>query len=69
MKRQHLQETNQVEIDLSTNRTVFMPFAESKETIKTAADILTNKLLDYVNSDGNIKNLTPDKIFGKKERL
>ena len=69
MKRQHLQETNRVEIDLSTNKTVFMPFVESKETIKTVAGVLTNKLLDYVNSGGNIKNLTPDKIFGKKERL
>ena len=69
MKRQNLQETNRVEIDLSTNKTVFMPYLESKEAIKTAADILTNKLLDYVNLGGNIKNLTPDKIFGKKERL
>lgn len=69
MKRQHLQETNRVEIDLSTNRTVFMPYVESKEALKTAANLLTNKLLDYVNSGGEIKNLTPDKIFGKKERL
>jgi len=69
VKRQHLQETNRVEIDLSTNKTVFMPFAESNETLKTAADVLTNKLLDYVNSGGNVKNLTPDKVFGKKEIL
>ena len=69
MKRQHLQETNRVEIDLSTNRTVFMPYVESKEALKTAANLLTNKLLDYVNSGGYTKNLTPDKIFGKKERL
>ena len=46
-----------------------MPFAESNETLKTAADVLTNKLLDYVNSGGNVKNLTPDKVFGKKEIL
>ena len=69
MKRQNLQETNRVEIDLSTNKTVFMSFAESNETLKTAADVLTNKLLDYVNSGGNVKNLTPDKVFGKKEIL
>ena len=46
-----------------------MPYVESKDTLKTAASLLTNKLLDYVNSGGYIKNLTPDKIFGKKERL
>ena len=69
MKRQNLQETNRVEIDFSANKTVFSPFEENNRIINTAAEILTNKFLDFVKSGGNVKNLTPDKVFGKKEIL
>ena len=65
MKRQ---ETNQIEIDLPTSKTVRLPFEENSHLVTNAAGILTNKLLDYVRVGGNVKNLTPDKIFGRKER-
>ena len=65
MKRQ---ETNQIEIDLSTSKTVRLPFEENSHLVTNAAGILTNKFLDYVRAGGNVKNLTPDKIFGRKDR-
>jgi len=60
------QETNQIEIDLSTSKTVRLPFEENSQIITTAAGILTNKFLDHVRVGGNVKNLTPDQIFGRK---
>ncbi len=58
-----------MEIDLSTNETEISPFEADKELINKAASILANKLLDFANSGGDIKNITPKDIFGKKEEL
>ena len=69
MKRHYLDEINKVEINLSTNQTKTYPFEADKEQLTIAANILTNKILDFANNGGDIKNLTPKDLFGKKEEL
>ena len=69
MKRHYLEEFNKVEINLSTNQTETYPFEADKEQLTIAASILANKILDFANNGGDIKNITPKDIFGKKEEL
>ena len=69
MKRHYLEEFNKVEINLSTNETEFSPFEADKEQLTIAASILASKILDFANQGGDIKNLTPKTLFGKKEEL
>ena len=69
MKRYYLEEFNKVEIDLSTNKTEISPFEADKEQLTIAASILTSKILDFANSGGDIKNITPKTLFGNKEEL
>ena len=69
MKRHYLDEINRVEINLSTNETENYPFEADQSTILRAASILANKILDFANQGGDIKNITPKDIFGKKEEL
>ena len=69
MKRHYLDEINKVEINLSTNQTVNSPFEANKEQLTIAASILASKILDFASNGGDIKNLTPKALFGKKEEL
>ena len=69
MKRHYLDEINKVEINLSTNETENYPFEADQSTILRAANILANKILDFANSGGYIKNITPKTLFGNKEEL
>ena len=69
MKRHYLDEINKVEINLSTNETENYPFEADQNTILRAASILANKILDFANNGGDIKNITPKALFGKKEEL
>ena len=69
MKRHYLDEINKVEINLSTNATENYPFEADQSTILRAASILANKILDFANQGGDIKNITPNTLFGKKEEL
>ena len=69
MKRHYLEEFNKVEIDLSTNETENYPFEADQSTILRAASILANKILDFANQGGDIKNITPKTLFGNKEEL
>ena len=69
MKRHYLDEINRVEIKLSTNETENYPFEADQNTILRAASILANKILDFANQGGDIKNITPKTLFGKKEEL
>ena len=69
MKRHYLDEFNKVEINLSTNQTEISPFEADKELINKVSSILANKILDFANNGGDIKNITPKDIFGKKEEL
>ena len=69
MKRHYLDEFNKVEINLSTNETEKFPFEADQSTILRAASILANKILDFANQGGDIKNITPKTLFGNKEEL
>ena len=69
MKRHYLDEINKVEINLSTNETENYPFEADQSTILKAASILANKILDFANQGGDIKNITPKTLFGNKEEL
>ena len=69
MKRHYLDEINKVEINLSTNETEKYPFEADQSTILRAANILANKILDFANQGGDIKNITPKTLFGNKEEL
>ncbi|MBQ8196616.1 MAG: hypothetical protein IJZ73_00995 [Clostridia bacterium] len=69
MKRHYLDEINKVEINLSTNETEKYPFEADQSTILKAASILANKILDFANNGGDIKNITPKTLFGNKEEL
>jgi hypothetical protein len=69
LKRHYLDEINKVEINLSTNETETYPFEADQSTILIAASILANKILDFANQGGDIKNITPKTLFGNKEEL
>ena len=69
MKRHYLDEINKVEINLSTNETENYPFEADQSTILRAASIRANKILDFANQGGDIKNITPKTLFGNKEEL
>ena len=69
MKRHYLEEFNKVEVNLSTNQTETYLFEADKEQLTIAASILASKILDFANQGGDIKNLTPKALFGKKEEL
>ena len=58
-----------MEINLSTNETENYPFEADQSTILRAASILANKILDFANQGGDIKNITPKTLFGNKEKL
>ncbi len=58
-----------MEINLSTNETENYPFEADQSTILRAASILANKILDFANQGGDIKNITPKTLFGNKEEL
>ena len=58
-----------MEINLSTNETENYPFEADQSTILRAASILANKILDFANNGGDIKNITPKTLFGNKEEL
>ena len=58
-----------MEINLSTNETENYPFEADQSTILKAASILANKILDFANNGGDIKNITPKSLFGNKEEL
>ncbi len=58
-----------MEINLSTNETENYPFEADQELINKVASILANKILDFANQGGDIKNITPKTLFGNKEEL
>ena len=59
---------NTVEVDLLTGQTEKGRLSLPKEKIETSASILANLLLDFVKGGGSTEELTPDKVFGRKEK-
>ena len=59
---------NTVEVDLSTGQTEKGRLNLPKERLDPSAKILANILLDYARNDGNMDDLTPDKVFGRRKQ-
>jgi hypothetical protein len=57
---------NTVTVDLVTKQIKAGRLILSAETIKASGTLLANKMLDYVLSGGDPKQLTPTSIFGRK---
>ena len=58
---------NTVEVYLSTEHKEKGRLNPPKEIIQTSAKILADILLDYARNGGNMDDLTPENVFGKKE--
>ena len=56
-----------VEVDLSTGQTEKGRLNLPKERLEASAKILANILLDYARNGGNMDDLTPDKVFGRRK--
>ena len=60
---------NTVEIDFLTGLTEKGRLSLPDKQITTSAKILAGILLDYARAGGNLDSLTPESVFGKKEKL
>ncbi|MDD7458044.1 MAG: hypothetical protein PUK83_06435 [Clostridia bacterium] len=58
---------NTVEVDLSTGQTEKGRLNLPKERSEASTIILANILLDYARNGGNMDDLTPDKVFGRRK--
>jgi len=59
---------NNVEVDLLTGETEKGRLNLPKERLEASAKILANILLDYARIGGNMDDLTPDKVFGRRKQ-
>ena len=60
------QEKNVVTVDLITGAISKMPCALSQEQINKSATILANVIIDFIRNGGNVKDVTPQNVFGRK---
>ena len=61
-------EDNCVEVNLITGETVFGRLNLPKDRIEASAKILANILLDYARKGGDMNDLTPEKVFGRRKQ-
>ena len=61
-------EDNCVEVNLITGETVFGRLNLPKERIEASAKILADILLDYARKGGDMNDLTPEKVFGRRKQ-
>ena len=54
-------------MDLSTGQTEKGRLNLLKERLEASAKILANILLDYARNGGDMDDLTPDKVFGRRK--
>ena len=59
---------NIVEVNLLTRETEKGRLNLTKERLEASASILANLLLDFVKGGGSIEELTPEKVFGRREK-
>ncbi len=59
---------NAVVVDFKTGKTRAGKCNISAETIDKASSILANILLNHARNGGDMENLTPKSVFGKKEK-
>jgi hypothetical protein len=53
-------------VDLASGAIDKTPCDLSQEQINKSASILANVLIDFVKNGGNLKDLTPKNVFGRK---
>ena len=61
-------EDNCVEVNLITGETVFGRLNLPKDRIEASAKILADILLDYARKGGDMNDLTPEKVFGRRKQ-
>ena len=61
-------EDNCVEVNLLTGETKVGRIDLPKERIEASAKILANILLDYARKGGDMNDLTPEKVFGRRKQ-
>ena len=59
---------NCAKVDLQTRHTEFGELNLPDKKIKASATILANILLDYMKSGGDMKDITPSKVFGQRRK-
>ena len=59
---------NTVEITFATGEIEKGRLDLPKERIKTSAKILADILLDYARNGGNMDDLTPESVFGRRKQ-
>lgn len=59
---------NTVEVNLSTGHKEKGILNLPKERIQTSAKILADILLDYARNGGNMDDLTPESVFGRRKQ-
>ena len=55
-------------VNLLTGEQVTGRFNLPEERIEASAKILANILLDYALNGGDMSNLTPEKVFGRRKQ-
>lgn len=55
-------------MDLSTEQTGKGRLNLPKERIQTSVKILADILLDYARNGGNMDDLTPESVFGRRKQ-
>ena len=61
------QKPNCLRIALETQQVTFADVSLSDEVINNRATILANILLDYVKNVGSTKEITPSKVFNRRD--
>lgn len=59
---------NTVEVNLSTGHKEKGRLNLQTERIQTSAKILADILLDYARNGGNMDDLTPESVFGRRKQ-
>ena len=59
---------NTVEVNLSTGHREKGRLNLPKERIQTSAKILADIFLDYAKNCGNMDDLTPESVFGRRKQ-
>jgi len=66
---QRIQEQdNFVGVNLLTEEQITGRFNLPEERIEASAKILANILLDYARNGGDMNDLTPEKVFGRRKQ-
>ena len=68
MEQRIQEQDNFVRVNLLIGEQITGRFNLSEERIEASAKILANILLDYARSGGDMNDLKPEKVFGRRKR-